>query len=80
MNPLNPPQQTQSSFERATIATDSLRAALPSPLHNPLVAIICGSGLGGLQHVLEKDSKVEVPYEAIPGMPKLSGMRSAPLA
>lgn len=72
---LTPPSPaTATAFTRATAAATSLRSALPEPLQQPHVAIVCGSGLGGLQHaLLPNEPKVEVSYDKVPGMPKLTG-------
>lgn len=62
-----------TAFARATTAADFLRSHLADDLQRPYAAIVCGSGLGGLQDALIDESKVTVPYDQIPGMPRLSG-------
>lgn len=68
-----PPAAT--AFARATEAAETVRAALPASLHRPHLAIVCGSGLGNLQHSLlpPPAPKVEIQYSAIPHFPALSG-------
>ena len=39
-------------------------------LKHPRVAIVCGSGLGGIADTIEQDEKVEIPYSDIPNFPK----------
>ena len=62
-------------FSRATEAANSIRAALPSPLHNPHLAIVCGSGLGNLQHSLLPSPfpRVEIQWSDIPHFPTATG-------
>ena len=40
---------------------------LPKELRSPRVLIICGSGLGGIQNIIEKKLATVIPYGAIPG-------------
>lgn len=51
-------------YDQATAAVDAVKGKLPSELSSPQVAIICGTGLGGLAEVVE--NPVEIPYEQIP--------------
>jgi purine-nucleoside phosphorylase len=43
----------------------SLRTKLPSALHSPSIAIVCGSGLAGLSELLEE--RVDIPFSDIEG-------------
>jgi len=54
-------------------AAEHVRKLVPAPLNAPRVAIICGSGLGGLQHAVDSEGKVELPYDDIPGFMKIRG-------
>lgn len=58
---------------RAIEATTFLRNALPASLRMPQVAIICGSGLGGLQHAIQPSPRHEFRYADIPHFPRSSG-------
>ncbi|CAG8664100.1 714_t:CDS:2 [Ambispora leptoticha] len=72
-----PPQNLQSAeLDDDTIEYSNtlkyLRAYLPPDLATPKLAIICGSGLGGLVNTIEqpkltRTSKVEFSYSEIPG-------------
>ncbi|RHZ82354.1 hypothetical protein Glove_109g124 [Diversispora epigaea] len=63
-----PPQvSTDETDELFTVAADYLRKRLTPELSQPKVAIICGSGLGGLVDTIEETDKVEFSYEEIPG-------------
>lgn len=55
-----------SLFSKTQEATDFIRCKLPALLQSPGIAIICGSGLGGLADTLEKESRVDIAYDAIP--------------
>ncbi|MGH0118617.1 UNVERIFIED_CONTAM: hypothetical protein FKN15_047597 [Acipenser sinensis] len=57
------------TYEEYKVTADWLRA---NTEHRPLIAIICGSGLGGLAEIL-KDQKV-FSYSDIPNFPKSTGM------
>jgi len=63
----------ESVFARATEVTKHLRSSLPSELHRPHVAIVCGSGLGGLQHTISPSPRAEFAYESLPYFPVSTG-------
>jgi purine-nucleoside phosphorylase len=52
-----------------------IKERLPTELSQPKVAIICGSGLGGLADTIDetKCKKVEFKYEDIPGFVTSTG-------
>lgn len=64
---------TPNAHARATETAQYVRAQLPESLQKPKVAIICGSGLGGLAETIESDPKVELAYESIPNFPQSTG-------
>ncbi|KAJ5333303.1 hypothetical protein N7541_003131 [Penicillium brevicompactum] len=59
-----------SAFERANEAVAYLRSSLPAGLQKPQVAIVCGSGLGGLADTIHPESRTEYDYTAIPHFPR----------
>ncbi|KAB8349661.1 hypothetical protein FH972_023680 [Carpinus fangiana] len=61
---------TPGAFVRATEAANFLLDAAPKELCRPKVAIVCGSGLGGLQNTIQASPKFEIPYAQIPHFPK----------
>lgn len=61
---------TPNAYHRATQTSTFIRSRLPPALQNPKVAIVCGSGLGGLAETIEQDSKVELAYGEIPNFPQ----------
>ena len=65
-----------SSFERANEAVSYLRTKLPETLQKPQVAIVCGSGLGGLADTIQPESRVEFDYASIPHFPRSTGWSS----
>jgi purine-nucleoside phosphorylase len=67
------PTPTPNAYVRATETAKYVRSQLPSSLQNPKVAIVCGSGLGGLAETIESEPKVELEYGAIPNVPKSTG-------
>ncbi|TGZ85053.1 inosine guanosine and [Ascodesmis nigricans] len=58
-------------FDEATKSADFIRSQLPQELQNPVLGIICGSGLGGLADTLhaEPAPRKAIGYEDIPGFP-----------
>ncbi|KKK25076.1 purine nucleoside phosphorylase I, inosine and guanosine-specific [Aspergillus rambellii] len=60
------------SFEQANEAHDFIKKQLPAPLQAPRVAIICGSGLGGLERTIHNELRVEIDYSSIPHFPHLT--------
>jgi purine-nucleoside phosphorylase len=64
---------TPNAYVRATETAQYVRSQLPEALQNPKVAIVCGSGLGGLADTIESEPKVELAYGSIPNFPKSTG-------
>lgn len=58
-----------NAYARASETADYVRSKLPESLQKPKVAIVCGSGLGGLVDTVEAESKVELAYSTIPNFP-----------
>lgn len=67
------PTPTSNAYTRATETAQYVQSLLPSSLQNPKVAIVCGSGLGGLADTIEPSPKVELAYGDIPNFPKSTG-------
>ncbi|KAH9873016.1 hypothetical protein J1614_005412 [Plenodomus biglobosus] len=59
-----------SAYVRATETAQYVRSHLPEALQKPKVAIVCGSGLGGLAETIESNPKVELAYATIPNFPQ----------
>lgn len=62
-----------NAYARATETAQYVRSQLPKSLQNPRVAIVCGSGLGGLADTIEPEPKVELAYGTIPNFPQSTG-------
>jgi purine-nucleoside phosphorylase len=62
-----------NAYVRATETAQYVRSQLPESLQKPKVAIVCGSGLGGLADTIESEPKVELAYGSIPNFPKSTG-------
>jgi len=65
--------ETSSAFQRATETVEFLRLKLPPELARPRVAIVCGSGLGGLAKVVDAEEREEWAYKDVPNFPVGSG-------
>lgn len=62
------PKEYMASLEKATSSLqEKLAPFKDTPIVNPRVLIICGSGLGGIADVLAPEPRLEVPYGEIPG-------------
>ncbi|KAJ5092251.1 hypothetical protein NUU61_007121 [Penicillium alfredii] len=59
-----------SSFQQANEAVSFLESRLPEGLQNPRVAIVCGSGLGGLADTIHAQPRAEYDYASIPHFPR----------
>lgn len=64
---------SSESFKKASESASFIRSKLPSHLHHPRVAIVCGSGLGGIADTVTSDTKFEIDYHDIPNFPKTTG-------
>jgi purine-nucleoside phosphorylase len=65
-----------SVFQRATETAEFLRDGLPAHLARPRVAIVCGSGLGGLAKTVnrgDEDATVTWEYKDVPHFPLSTG-------
>lgn len=63
-----------SVFDQANEAVSYLRTRLPQGLREPEVAIVCGSGLGGLADSIHSEQRSEYDYKSIPHFPLSTGM------
>ncbi|KAL2786028.1 nucleoside phosphorylase domain-containing protein [Aspergillus keveii] len=61
-----------SSSEKTNEAFAFLKKSLPRQLQAPQVAIVCGSGLGGLANTIDSELRVEINYADIPHFPRLT--------
>ena len=61
-------------FSKAQEAANFLRERLDTRLQKPKVAIVCGSGLGGLADAVNEQPRVEIEYSSIPYFPQSTGM------
>lgn len=67
------PVAEKTLYVRAGEAAKILQDKLPEELRKPKVAVVCGSGLGGLQHTINAGAKFEISYAEIPGFAKSTG-------
>ena len=61
------------NLEKTDEAYNFIKKNLPSILQSPRVAIVCGSGLGGLANTIDSAQRVEIDYSDIPHFPRLTG-------
>ena len=66
-----------NTLEFARETARYLQASLPPELREPTIAIICGSGLGGLADAVEVAPRSEMSYKDLPHFPKSTGMSRA---
>lgn len=75
-----PPVAAEPSelYRRASESVAALRQGLPESLQYPKVAVVCGSGLGGLQDSVGAEPRVEFGYGEVPGFTKSKGKSRSP--
>lgn len=66
-------EMTDTAYYRAVETVEFLRRQLPSELAKPRVAIVCGSGLGGLVSTLNDGIREEWAYKDVPNFPQSTG-------
>ena len=66
-------QAPSDIFQRAQETVQSIRLSLPLALQHPKVAIVCGSGLGGLAETIHEQPRIEKPYASLPNFPQSTG-------
>lgn len=66
-------EMTTSGYARAAETVEFLRSRLPAELAKPRVAIVCGSGLGGLAETVNAGGETW-DYKDVPGFPVSSGV------
>lgn len=64
---------SSSSYERAIETCEFLRLKLSPGLSHPRVAIVCGSGLGGLAQTVNKGLTQTWEYKDVPNFPISTG-------
>ena len=73
-------EMTSTIFNRVIETVEHLQLKLPEHLAKPRVAIVCGSGLGGLQDIVdkqdEKNGKTVWEYKDVPNFPLSTGMHT----
>lgn len=62
-----------SVFKKAIETAEFLNTNVPAELSSPKVAIVCGSGLGGLAETIHKEPVYAMPYANIPNFPQSTG-------
>src|SRR5579871_3216349 len=70
---MDKPNPSLTLFQRTNQSANLLVRGLPQPLRKPKVAIICGSGLGGLANTINSDPREEISYHEIPDFPRSTG-------
>jgi len=77
---MDDPTITPNAYARATQTAEYVRSKLPTELQHPKVAIVCGSGLGGLADTIDPSPKIELAYGDIPNFPRSTGKSGHDLA
>lgn len=66
-------EMADTAFSKANETVEFLRLKLPPALAKPRVAIVCGSGLGGLVATLNDGEREEWAYKDVPNFPQSTG-------
>ena len=59
---------------RAMETMISISSNIPEQLKQPKIAIVCGSGLGGLVESIHAQPRYEISYSEVPNFPTSTGM------
>ena len=70
-NPMAPPGA--GVYKSAIETAEFLKTSVPAELRSPKVAIVCGSGLGGLAETIHQEPVYATPYADIPNFPQSTG-------
>ena len=73
-------EMASGAFQRAIETVEHLHLKLPEYLSRPRVGIVCGSGLGGLADVVNKEEVKEWEYKDVPNFPLSTGMHTCEMA
>lgn len=60
-------------YRKASEAAGFIKSKLPDHLQRPRIAIVCGSGLGGIAGIIDQDDKAEIEYAHVPNFPEPTG-------
>lgn len=66
-------EMSSTAYSKAGETVEFLRLKLPAALAKPRVAIVCGSGLGGLVSTLNDDVREEWAYKDVPNFAQSTG-------
>ena len=58
----------------------SISSNIPEQLKQPKIAIVCGSGLGGLVESIHAQPRHEISYSEVPNFPTSTGMYAYPVS
>ena len=64
----------KATSEQTVEALHYLQSKVPPNLHQPVIGVICGSGLDGLADAVLPNPRFEIPYMNIPHFPSSTGM------
>lgn len=63
----------QDLYAFPQLAVNFIKQTIPNVLHQPHVAIVCGSGLGGIQDTIEPSPRAEIQFADVPHFPVPTG-------
>lgn len=72
-------EMASKPYARAAETVEFLRLKLPAQLAKPRVAVVCGSGLGGLAETVNEGLREVWEYKDVPNFPVSTGMFSSRL-
>jgi purine-nucleoside phosphorylase len=65
--------ESKTLHQRASATAEAIIGLLPAALREPKVAIVCGSGLGGLADTIHSEPQIQLPYADVPGFAVSTG-------
>jgi len=60
---------------RAKEAAQFIQSKVPAAFSNPRIAIVCGSGLGGIADLINEHERTVINYSDIPHFPQITGQQ-----
>ena len=65
---------------RAKEAAQFIHSKVPAAFSNPRIAIVCGSGLGGIADLINEHERTVINYSDIPHFPQITGQQKSTYA
>lgn len=68
------PEIPSDVLSRAKEAAQFIQSKVPANFSKPRIAIVCGSGLGGIADLINDNERTVINYSDIPHFPQITGL------